>query len=118
MSKIIKNFFNKHIDLSKVVSISDAYFINRMGSGGYYVGFEMEVQLLDKPIKYTREFKDNEKYWDGKQRGIIMADKHRISNRDLYILSEEEESQVLAVKNLQIQVDELIVQWKKVIDGN
>lgn len=118
MDKIVKTFINKYIDLSKVVSISDARFIDRMGSGGYFVGFEIEVQLLEKPIIYTRKFDYSEEGWDGKQHLVIMTDGSKIPGRHLFSVSKKEESKILAVKNLQNQIDELVEQWKKIANEN
>lgn len=97
MNSIIKTFIGKHIDLSKVVAISDARFINRMGFGGYFVGFEIHCQLLDKPIIYERKFD-----WDESERGDVRA-----------IIYGEDEQTPLAVERLQKQIDELIEQWKQ-----
>ncbi len=49
-SMIYKTFYGNHIDLSKLVGVSEAYFIDRMGWGGYFVGFDMQFQLMDNPI--------------------------------------------------------------------
>lgn len=103
VSQIVKTFIGKHIDLSKVVSISDAYFINRMTFGGYYVGFEIEVQLLDKPIKYERPFEYDECVYDPKPMPVS------ISGEPLdYVIDQQE---LLAVSRLQKQIDELVEQW-------
>lgn len=49
---IVKTFFGKYIDMSKVVSIDEAKFIDKRGHGGYYVGFSIQCQLLESPIEY------------------------------------------------------------------
>ena len=51
MESIVKIFTGKHIDLSKIISISDAY-IDRMGSEGWFVGFNIICQLRDEPLSY------------------------------------------------------------------
>lgn len=100
---IVKTFMGKHIDLSKVVSISDAEFFDRMGFGGYFVGFEMEVQLLDKPIKYERKltYEERQQY----------EENHKKLPYGLQVSTSQS---ILAVRNLQKQINELIQQWKEI----
>jgi hypothetical protein len=93
---IVKTFIGKHIDLSKVIAISDAEFINRMGHGGYFVGFEIDVQLRDEPIRY--------------ERGLYYIEESE--GKDIVYGSDGKTP--LAVERLQTQIDELIGQWKKV----
>lgn len=38
-NRIVKTFMDTHLDLSKIVSISDAEFVDRMGFGGWFVSF-------------------------------------------------------------------------------
>lgn len=67
--------FNQHIDLSKLVSISNAYFIDKMGCGGYFVRFNLHFQLMDNPIILTRELdRDKEMKWDGNN--YLVADEN------------------------------------------
>jgi hypothetical protein len=108
MSTIVKTFIGRHIDLSKVVSISDAYFIDNMGSGGFYVGFEIHCQLLDSPIKYERKFEYDEEDFSGHRPKPVTTS---ISS-DLYFLIEDKD--ILAVQRLQKQINELVEQWKSV----
>lgn len=61
---IYKTPFGTHIDLARIVEISDAMFINRMGSGGYFVGFYIHYQLKDEPVWY--EFRGDG--WSSKYR--------------------------------------------------
>lgn len=108
---IVKTFFGKHIDLSKVVSISDAYFIDRMGSGGYYVGFDIEVQLMENPIHYRREFKWDEKDYEGSKPKVKLVN-GKLEDAFTFF-SDKFNTRILAVNRLQKQVDELIEQWKQ-----
>lgn len=103
-SPIVKTFIGKHIDLSKIVAISDAEFIDRMGNGGYYVGFKIHIQLMDKPIEYMRKITYQEEEQDfGK-----WPDRKRYCESDFI------HRKPIAVVNLQRQVDELIRQWKAI----
>jgi hypothetical protein len=96
---IVKTFIGKHIDLSKVVAISDAEFIDRMGSGGFYVGFDIHIQLLDNPIRYERKFEYDEDDRSGHRPSPVYW---RDGNTPL------------AVKRLQGQIDQLIQQWQQI----
>lgn len=97
---IVKTFIGKYIDLSKVVSISNAKFIDRMGFGGWYVSFEIHIQLLDSPIVYTRKFAYDE-YKFG-------------TSREFKKVYAKDGVTLLAVERLQAQIDDLVAQWKKV----
>lgn len=96
---IVKTFIGKYMDLSKVVSISDAYFIDHMGHGGYFAGFEIHIQLLEKPIEYMRS---------------IDADHSGIRPCPIF----NEAGKILGVAELQKEVDELVEQWRKVNESN
>ena len=107
MDCIYKTWFGQHIDLSKIVSISDAYWIDRMGSGGWFVGFHMEVQLRDKPLCF--EF-DYEPYVTTSDKDV-SRDQTWSSGYDMQrkwaaIWSKEAEA------GLQVKIDELISAWK------
>lgn len=107
---IVKTFIGKYIDLSKVVSISDAYFINRMGHGGYFVGFEIHCQLLEQPIKYERMLDWGE---EGKGRDVKMVDGECAEPPNIFH-GNQYDKDILAVHNLQKQIDELVEQWRSV----
>lgn len=102
---IIKIFTGKHIDLSKIVSISDAQFENRMGSGGYFVSFEIEAQLLEKPIYFQRRFSYSETQSFEKE--------YKSEPRYMRRYSSDNEKDIEAVKNLQRDIDVIISQWKE-----
>lgn len=97
---IVKAFTGQYIDLSKVVSISDARFLDRMGSGGWFVTFEINVQLMEKPIVYTRKFEYDEYNFNDKHELIYAKDRRT----------------PLAVERLQKQVDDLVRQWKEIFN--
>ena len=52
---IYKTWFGKHIDLSKVVSISSPYQIDHRG----HIGFKIYCQLLENPIVHRTFFQWN-----------------------------------------------------------
>lgn len=92
MNSIHKTWFNQHIDLSHILSISDAVFHDRMGYGGFYVEFNIEFILRDKPITYSFET----------QKDLRMG-----FNAHAY---DEFKSQ--AVELVQNNINNLIVEWK------
>jgi hypothetical protein len=91
---IVKTFIGKHIDLSKVIAISDAQLMDR----SWIVGFTIDVQLRDEPIKYQRQLDYDEYKFNGKHE----------------IIYSEDMKTPLAVGRLQAQINELIEQWKGV----
>lgn len=107
---IIKTFIGKHIDLSKVVSISDAYFEDNMGYGGYFASFEIDIQLRDEPIKYNREFKYDEYDYHNGNHTITLFDGRKVESSELY--DSDNHYEILAVRRLQQEINELIDQWK------
>jgi len=98
---IVKLFNGKYIDIDKVVSISEPSFIDRMGHGGFYVGFDIEVQLLEKTIEYEREFEYAE-----------YQHNHN-SLPDCSLVYLENTNKLLAVERLKVQIDDLIGIWLK-----
>lgn len=87
LNPIYKTFYGKHIDLSKLISIDDAYYIDKLGAGGYSVGFDMHFQLLESPMHFRR-----------------------------YINNSIEKKDIIAVANLQKQIDEIIQAWKNYVE--
>jgi hypothetical protein len=79
---IVKTFFGTHLDLSKVIQISDARVFHNRQAGG--VGFTIDVQLRDAPIEYSED-----------------------APSDSYMHATPE-----SVAALQVKVDELVKQWK------
>lgn len=111
---IVRTFMGMHIDLSKIVAITDAYFINRMGNGGYFVGFDIHCQLLDEPIKYERKVERTEVDPEDHLK-VLLVNGEPFDLR--MMIFEEDEKSILAVHNLQNQIDELIAQWKSIKEG-
>lgn len=93
---IAETFFGEFIDLSKIISISKAKFIDKMGRGGYYVGFEIKCQLQKEPITYTREFESDEKEFKNGKYNVIYNESGR---------------EILAVERLQKEIYGLIKVW-------
>lgn len=92
------DLLRKHVDMSKIVAISDAYFIDRYGSGGYYVGFHIDVQLMDQPLKYERELEYHEQHDTS---GYRKSPKYGKNGK------------TIAEINLQREIDKIIELWKE-----
>lgn len=52
MNRAIQKHFGRHIDLDKIITISDALFIDKMGSGGFFILVTIEAQLRDQPLEF------------------------------------------------------------------
>ncbi|WP_240416677.1 hypothetical protein [Paenibacillus periandrae] len=100
---IVKTFMGTHIDLEKIVSISDAFIIDKMGSGGLYVGFDIVVQLLNEPIRYSRSLERNIDY-----RFFVESD-----NPKHELIYGEDGITPVVVEKLQKQIDSLVALWKQ-----
>lgn len=101
---IYKMFDGRHIDLSKIVEITPAYFHDRMGSGGWFVGFTILFQLRD--TRDTYEY-DAEQFVNLPQDWPEQLDKDRWGWADRNVAEP-------AVAALQKHVDEIIEAWKAV----
>lgn len=112
---IYKAFIGKHIDLSKIVAIGDACFLDRMGRGGWYVGFSIDCQLLDHPLTYERRLTSEEyKFFkpddeSDSRHHMVLTDGTMAHSQKLYGVSQD---QMLCVANLQKQIDGLVDAWK------
>ena len=92
MNPIYKTWFNEHIDLSHILTISDPVFVNRMGYGGLFVEFSIEFILRDKPITYSFDT----------QRDLCME----------FTQYPSEEFKLQALKLMQDNLNILIETWK------
>ncbi len=106
---IYKTFYGNHIDISKIVSISDAYFED--GSGGNFVGFAINFQLMNKPLLYKRKLTIEEN--GGWNDSLYILNVALTDGRVIeYGQHEIEDKEIQAVANLQKQVDEIIKVWE------
>lgn len=98
-----------HIDLDKIITINDAIFVNRMGHGGWFVGFSIECQLRDKTLVYERELIDDlEVKFSMTQGHLLLLTDGKWVNDASAINSDN----VFAVHQLQQDVNRLIEVWK------
>lgn len=98
-------FMGRHIDLSKITSISNAYFIDRMGFGGWYVGLDITFQLQDKSLEYERKYEFREYSF-----GPNPEHNGRTEHMQIYVPGTKTP---IAVWNLQCQVAVLIEAWRE-----
>jgi hypothetical protein len=108
---IYKMFFGKHIDLDKIVAISDAYYYK---INSHFVGFDIECQLLEKTIHYetcmdltndAKWFSDKDPYGTHiKLDGDIWIHEDNLRTSDYKNIS--------AIKQLQKKIDEIVKVWK------
>lgn len=105
----------RHIDLSKILSISDAYFIDRM-----IVGFEIRFQLQDQPFEFKRGLRDpDEMRWHQptiNDRGHFELAYLKPDGGIEFHQRQLRGLPVLAVVNLQKEIDDLVAVWKKCVN--
>ena len=109
MRVVYSPLMSMHIDLESITAIGDAHFIDRMGSGGYYVGFEIHLKLHDKPLSYCRAVNNDEMRWNRSQghHEVALIDGTWTPNPD-----QHSQKAVAAVANLQHQIDKLVEIWR------
>lgn len=108
---IYKTPFGTHIDLARILEVSDAVFIDRRGSGGYYVGFYIQYQLRDEPIWYEFpwEWYSSDHRPEMNKEGLPFYP----SGLKYASIDHEERCRIHMVKWLQDQVNVIIEEWKK-----
>jgi len=129
MSPIIKIFTGHYLDLDSVVAISDVYFINSAGMGGYAVGFDIfgklpNIEGKESVFKWLRPLGDNEcKYVPFEKEKVEPGSYH--SGEDHIAIYDgptiawrvpawnEKHHNFVCVYNLQKQVDVIISVWKQ-----
>ena len=115
-----------HIDLSKIVSVSDAGFWK---DGGYLVQFRVWFQLMNESLLFKRDFLFDEEHFcyyrdynpewatetfeEYNQEEKRKAEEKGLEYKPGHYLVIEEEGEVLAVKRMQKIVDELIKAWEE-----
>lgn len=118
---IIKAFFGKHIDLSKIIAVSDVQIDHHN-----QLYFTIDVQLRDEPLTIYRQFEpdeirfvrtDPDDYRSSKTE-FAYVPKNDIS-AVIWIRSEytsrpstPDGYQLLALRRRQDEVDDLVAQWR------
>jgi len=109
--KILKT--NKWIDLSAILTIDEPEFINHMGYGGWFVGFEIQFALREDTTYISRELDDREQYVNNGHWLIGIDGKKYKDGREVYAMDVEP----VCVKNMrEEQFTPLFNEWKKYKD--
>lgn len=121
MKRIYKTFWGRHIDLSKITSISEARL---MKNDNYYsdhkqVVFDIYFELMDNPVIYKRGLS-----WSGQPVDRLQSFQN---DEALYTYNgngcfgqtpkKNEQGEYVAVISLQKQIDSLINDWKEYINN-
>ena len=104
---IYKMWCGQFIDLSKIITISDAYWIDRMGSGGWFVGFHIQAQLRENVLAYEFDHEPFRKTLDDD----LPYEQRWSSNYERRQYWEAIWS-VECVRGLQVEVDKLVSAWR------
>lgn len=114
MDAIFKMPNGRHIDLSHILEVSPAYFIDKMGHGGYFVGFSITYMLMDKPRDYWfnverhTEFKFITPEGESGYHILKLTNGNWTDRRNTY-----DESKLECVARIQReQVDVIVEAWK------
>ena len=120
---VYKTWWGEYIDFGKLISVTSAYFIDCMGVGGWFVGFDLKFQDSSNPVHYERELVHNftghvsdggESWFDHEQHHchmLLMSDGSSIPAPDCRSLNKHSTS-IRAVANLQKQIEGLIKDWE------
>jgi hypothetical protein len=112
-------FMSRTIDLSKLAEVSKAYFIDRMGHGGWFVGFTYRYADSKEMIEWFRDLKmETFDYRSGEERVMKETDEAAFTRLDgerdsRHVLFYAEDEVPRCVVNLQVDVDKLTEAWTK-----
>ena len=100
------------VDLGKIAAVYPATFVDHMGHGGWFVSYHIDIQLREAPIVFTRRLSDDEVRFvylqDSKSRG---GQHEAATTEGNWHHSPSMAADILAVHNLQREVDQLIAAW-------
>lgn len=108
---MIYKLHGRHIDLSKLVSVTDVRFGNHtLHGGGMQCSYEMQFQLMDKsidrifPLVYNRDYKiiDGDPMAEGIDGTMINLHPSHYRGERLKF-----------TQKIQDEINEMIEQWKK-----
>lgn len=111
---IYKTFFGKHIDLSKVISISDAS-VQYVEYNQIYARFEIECMLLEHPIVHREEISHHHEPITTSTKDTILFRSPMVTLIDdtKILLRKADHKKIKEVHELQLKIDELVEVWKK-----
>ena len=110
-NRLFKTFYGATIDLSKIVSISDAKFNNEE----YYLNtyFEIYFQLLDKPFIYEKRLfvEGNDNHYETDECSFDWQDGNCYTKQT----PKMKNGKYVACINLQKHIDKLIKVWQQYV---
>jgi|SRR5579859_1307032 len=111
------DLIGRYIDLDHILAISDAYFVDRMGSGGHFVQFEIMMAFLNEPLTFTYPLKSTEENYsvvEGEwSLAYVWEDEHHFwIPRFVNGNSHYKNAKLLCVKRIQDQIDGLVKMWR------
>lgn len=111
----IQKFFGRHWDLTQIIAIGDAVFVNHMGHGGYFVQFEVHAQLLDRPIVVSMEsrgvFASDADF--AEQRYLNDNAPDRILNSGSVVPRRLPDGRIADRVAFQEEIDRMVAAWKE-----
>jgi hypothetical protein len=97
------------IDLDHVLTISDVRFVDMMGHGGWFVEFEVQMMFMNVPVLFRRALEhEGEIRFKNKIHMVKLTKGGWYDNPSSF----DDQQEILAVANLQKEVDELVTAWK------
>ena len=103
---IYKLFTGKYIDLSRIITISDARLVGDHRTGYVYVGFEIECQLSEIKICHSEIVSDVYYRYKSGRPELLMTNGTYINK--VILMKNECDSEVMAVIYLQKKIDEVL----------
>jgi hypothetical protein len=117
MSPIFKTPHGFYIDLDKIAIINPVSFDDRMGYGGLFVQYCIDIQFQDRPKVICRCVEiETECIYISKSSDlraghhVLMTDGRKIHHHDIM---PSDHPNILAVKNLQDQADLILKAWEQ-----
>lgn len=109
---IYKHPYGIHIDLSKIISVSEPKFLAFNEAGIPFVGYELTCQLQDKPLLVARKIRDDEK--DGEFYKFIVepTEEEKYQMVNCYTDWVEYFPKSICYQNILEEIKEFVKDWK------
>lgn len=103
-------FLKSHLDLSSLLEVGDAEFIDRMGCDGWFVGFKYSMVGNPNPLVFQRGL-SRAKGW-GAEFDSTVYEMGWDAEKKQHILTMSGD-EPLCVVNLRAEMQELLTAWSK-----
>jgi len=100
---IYKLFTGNYIDLSKIITISDAHLVDVTY---FKVGFIIECQLLQSPLEYSERIEGLNIIHSGNSTKLLMVGGDYVDYKEIEIIRD-----IKAVADLQEKIDKVVSDW-------